>query len=201
MESLWAAAYFAGLAAEVVLRTPYNRRRRSLSRLKQHVTGSEFVVLAGVFAGTLLLPLVYAVTPWLRFADYELPVAVEAGLGSLGLMFLVVSVWLFWHSHRDLGASWSPSLEIFEGHKLVKHGVYRVVRHPMYASQLLWGIAQGLLLQNWIAGPAGLAVFFFVYLLRIPSEERMMLAHFGEEYRKYCSETGRILPRVARRSR
>jgi protein-S-isoprenylcysteine O-methyltransferase Ste14 len=35
---------------------------------------------------------------------------------------------------------------------LVREGVYRSVRHPMYASERLWGIAQALLLQNWVAG-------------------------------------------------
>jgi len=35
---------------------------------------------------------------------------------------------------------------------LIKHGVYRSIRHPMYASIWLWSLGQGLLLQNWFAG-------------------------------------------------
>ncbi|MCL6613199.1 MAG: hypothetical protein K6U03_01040 [Firmicutes bacterium] len=58
--------------------------------------------------------------------------------------------------------------------QLVTQGIYGTIRHPMYASQLLWGIAQALLLQNWIAGPAGLAAFLPLYLVRVPREERMM---------------------------
>jgi len=54
------------------------------------------------------------------------------------------------------------------------------------------------LLQNWIAGPSMLAVFLPFYLLRVPHEERMLLAHFGEEYRSYVNRTGRIIPRLRR---
>ncbi len=95
-----------------------------------------------------------------------------------------------------LGANWSPTLEVGAQHTLTTQGVYGVIRHPMYASQLLWGFAQALLLQNWIAGFAGLAAFLPLYLVRTPQEERMMLDHFGDAYRAYCAQTGRIVPRL-----
>jgi len=66
----------------------------------------------------------------------------------------------------------------------------------MYASEWLWGIAQALLLQNWVAGWAGLALFAPLYVLRVPREERMMLDRFGEEYRAYMDRTGRVVPRI-----
>ena len=66
----------------------------------------------------------------------------------------------------------------------------------MYASEWLWGIAQALLLQNWVAGWAGLALFTPLYVLRVPREERMMLDQFGEEYRAYMDRTGRVVPRI-----
>lgn len=81
-------------------------------------------------------------------------------------------------------------------HALVTQGIYRHMRHPIYAAQWLWGIAQPLLLQNWIAGLAGLVSFLPVYLYRVPREEQMMLEHFGEEYRSYMGRTGRIIPRL-----
>jgi len=66
----------------------------------------------------------------------------------------------------------------------------------MYAAHWLWGIAQALLLQNWIAGLAFLASFIPLYLLLVPREEQMMLEYFGEEHRLYMNRTGRvILPR------
>jgi protein-S-isoprenylcysteine O-methyltransferase Ste14 len=66
----------------------------------------------------------------------------------------------------------------------------------MYASEWLWALAQALLLQNWVAGWATLALFAPLYALRVPREERMMLDRFGEEYRAYMDRTGRIVPRL-----
>ena len=64
----------------------------------------------------------------------------------------------------------------------------------MYLAFLLWGIAQTLLLPNWIAGPAGLVGSLTLYLFRLPREERMMLQEFGDQYRTYMQRTARIVP-------
>jgi protein-S-isoprenylcysteine O-methyltransferase Ste14 len=129
-------------------------------------------------------------------ADYRLSPEAREHAGWVGTGLLAAALWLFWRSHHDLGANWSPSLEIGEQHALVTRGVYRHIRHPMYASQVLWSLAQMLLLPNWVAGWGGLVSFLPLYLSRIPNEERMMLDHFGEAYREYCARTGRILPRL-----
>ncbi len=47
---------------------------------------------------------------------------------------MVAALWLFWRSHADLGRNWSQAFELRKGHELITHGVYRVVRHPMYAA-------------------------------------------------------------------
>jgi len=93
-----------------------------------------------------------------------------------------------------LGQNWSVALEIHKGHRLVTNGVYRLIRHPMYASALLLGLAQGLMLQNWLAGWYTLVVSALAFLIRIPREEKMMCEFFGQEYIDYMKRTGRIFP-------
>ena len=102
---------------------------------------------------------------------------------------------ILWRAHTDLGCNWSPALQVAEEHGLVTNGVYRSIRYPIYASVWLWGMAQALLLHNWVAGLAGLICFLPVYLFRVPREERMMLNHFGEAYRAYTERSGRVFPR------
>jgi protein-S-isoprenylcysteine O-methyltransferase Ste14 len=109
---------------------------------------------------------------------------------------MVAALWLFWRSHLDLGQNWSQTLELRKGHELVKHGVYRSIRHPMYASIWLWCLAQGLLLPNWLAGWYAFVAFALMYFVRTPREERMMCESFGQEYRDYMRQTGRVLPRI-----
>jgi protein-S-isoprenylcysteine O-methyltransferase Ste14 len=103
---------------------------------------------------------------------------------------------LFWRSHSDLGQNWSISLELRKGHQMVTRGVYGPVRHPMYAAILLWDIGQGLLIENWLAGWSALVTFVVMCVLRIPREEQMMCASFGDTYHVYMRKTGRLFPRL-----
>lgn len=196
MKQRFTAIYFAGVLVEILLRLPYDRQRRQIAKTDQRVTAAEQAVLGGLFAGILVLPLIYSLTRWLDGADYRLSPGARERAGWAGAGLLGAALWLFWRSHRDLGSNWSPSLEIGEQHTLVTGGVYSHIRHPMYASQVLWSLAQLLLLPNWIAGWAGLVTFLPLYLSRIPNEEQLMLDHFGEAYRAYCARTGRIVPRL-----
>ena len=200
MQTAFKVVYFSGMVIEIVLRVPYALQGRKTEKTDRRISFSERTVLAALLLGTFLLPLGYALAPWLRFADYSFPPGVAVALGILGVPVLSASVWVLWRAHCDLGANWSPSLEIASDQRLVTWGIYGMVRHPMYASLLLWGVAQALLLQNWIAGPASLVVFLLGYFVRVPREERMMLDHFGDEYRAYSCRTGRVLPRFGERS-
>jgi len=78
----------------------------------------------------------------------------------------------------------------------VKEGVYKYIKHPIYAAHLVWALAQLLLIPNWIAGPSFLLLSIPLCLYRIPKEETMMLKQFGGEYKKYIKKTGRIFPKL-----
>jgi protein-S-isoprenylcysteine O-methyltransferase Ste14 len=186
--------YFLGVLAEVIIRIPHERRRRRTRWAVGRVDALERALVGLLFVGIGLVPAIYASTSWLDRADYRMPTEAQRSAGVVGAALMTLALWLFWRSHADLGRNWSPSLQLREGHELVTEGVYRHVRHPMYASEWLWGIAQALLLQNWVAGWAGLVVFTPLYVLRVPREERMMLDRFGEEYRAYMGRTGRVVP-------
>jgi protein-S-isoprenylcysteine O-methyltransferase Ste14 len=52
------------------------------------------------------------------------------------------------------------------------------------------------MLQNWLAGWYALFAFALMYFIRTPREEKMMCESFGQEYRDYMRQTGRLLPRL-----
>ena len=196
MDATFKTVYFLGLLAEILIRFPHERRRRRTRVVVDRVTGLERFLVGLVAVGVFLLPAVYVSTSWLNWADYRLSPRATGRAGGVGTALLALAVWLFWRSHTDLGRNWSPSLQIREGHTLVTNGVYRSIRHPMYASIWLWGVAQALVLQNWIAGWASLVLFLPMYVLRVPREEQMMLEQFGEAYRVHINQTGRVIPRL-----
>lgn len=196
MKRRFTAIYFLGMVAEIVVRVPYERRRNQIQKTDQRVSLAERGLLTWMTVGMFALPLAYGLSKRLDFANYRLAPTAEKIAGGLGTGLLGAAVWIFWRGHRDLGANWSPSLEITTQQTLVTAGVYRSIRHPMYTSQLLWGFAQALLLQNWLSGLGGMVAFLLLYLVRVPHEEQMMLDHFGDAYRAYAAQTGRVLPRL-----
>lgn len=184
--------YVVGMISMFVIRMAYRLRNRSSRwRADTRFRSLEVLLLTLAFVGMLVVPLVYVFSDVLNFADYWLP----AWTGWAGTLIFVAVLWLLWRCHFDLGRNWSQTLALRNGHELISHGVYRRVRHPMYAALWLWGIAQALLLHNWLAGFSQLVSFAPLYFLRVPREERMMLDHFGSEYKAYMSRTGRVLPR------
>jgi len=196
MDRTFKALYFLGMLAEIAIRLPHERRRRRERGAVDRVSGLERSLLGLMFLGMLFVPAGYTLTPWFDRADYRLSPEAGGRAGGIGAAVLAVAVWLFWWSHADLGRNWSPSLQLREGHELVTGGVYRSIRHPIYASQWVWGVAQALLLRNWISGWSGLVLFAPLYLSRVPREEQMMLEQYGEAYRAYMDRTGRVFPRL-----
>ena len=183
--------YFLGIVIEIIIRAPYNRERKAEAMSERRITAQEKALLFLLMVGMFILPLVYAASSWLDFADYARP----SWAGWVGAAIVAGALLVFWRAHADLGLNWSPSLEIRQKHELITRGIYGVIRHPMYASQWLWVVAQVLLLPNWIAGWVGLIVFIPFYLLRVRAEERMMLDTFGDQYRDYMSKVGGVIPK------
>lgn len=188
---IYTAIFFLAMVAEIIIRAPINNKRRLEKMRERHVTTQEKTLLFLLWGGMFILPIIYAATNWLDFANYTLP----AWAGWLGVAIIVGAVLVFWRAHADLGLNWSPTLEIREKHELVVRGIYGVIRHPMYASQILWSVAQILLLQNWIVGFSSLLVFIPFYVMRVGAEEQMMLEQFGDQYRSYMQKVGAVFPK------
>lgn len=149
--------------------------------------------------GLGLIPIIfYLLTPRLKSFSFFLSTRIR----WLGAVLIFAGNLLFIWSHRALGRNWTPFLEIRKGHTLVTNGPYRFVRHPMYVAIFLIGIGVSLLSANLIVALSYMLPMTNMYLFRIYDEEKMMAEQFGDEYRKYMQNTGRLIPklRILRRS-
>lgn len=118
------------------------------------------------------------------------PILNPAGLllVALGLLFLLVGA-------ATLRRNYSSTLVIREGHQLVEHGIYRVVRHPIYLGAILVSYGVPIGVSSWIALPPMLFLIpLFVY--RMGLEEGLLIEEFGDDYRAYMSRTRRLVPFV-----
>ena len=192
---LFKLIFLIGVIAAEVIRFPHRMRvkqaRRQKTATDDRTRPIDFALDLAAFAGMEIIPLIYVFWGWPPLADYARPEL----LGWLGTIGFAGCLYVLYRAHVDLGQNWSPTVEVTPTQSLVTSGIYGVIRHPIYAAMWLWGAAQALLLNNWVAGPATLILFGIVYFVRVPREEQMMLDHFGEEYRAYMQRTGRVIPK------
>jgi protein-S-isoprenylcysteine O-methyltransferase Ste14 len=80
------------------------------------------------------------------------------------------------------------------GSQLIRHGIYRHVRHPLYASVMLLAIAWGFWRHSVAALCAATAMTAFL-AVKSTNEERRLLRRFPD-YDAYRKVTHRFFPKV-----
>jgi len=116
------------------------------------------------------------------------PIAVRAPVGAI---LLVVAAVLAITSHRLIFGVRRRSPHV------VRSGVFAVVRHPMYLSELLLYAGVLLLSLSLIAG--GIWIVAIGFLHRVArTEERLLAARFGEAYAAYARDVPMWIPRLRR---
>jgi len=174
-----------------IIRKIFTSKNRKMDFVTHRKSTGDFILL--FFDGIgMIIPLIYVFSSWLDFADYYLP----AWIGWAGTGLFVFAIWVLYLSHAALGKNWTPVLAIQKEHTLVTSGIYAYIRHPMYATHILWAIAQVLMLHNWIAGYSFFVVMIPHYLVRVGREEKMLQDHYGQKYKDYAERTGRIFPKL-----
>ncbi|WP_027284948.1 protein-S-isoprenylcysteine O-methyltransferase [Rubritepida flocculans] len=182
--------HLACMVAWWVIRRPFERKVKRNVIARDGLDLRERLLLCVSFTGLGVIPFLYVATGFPAALDQPFS-PLRAWLGAA--LFLGALA-LFRATHKTLGRNWSVTLKLREGHELITSGVYRRIRHPMYAAFWLWALAQALLLQNWLAGPAGLIGFGTLYAFRIGREEALMRGRFGERWDAYAARTRRVVP-------
>lgn len=93
-----------------------------------------------------------------------------------------------------LGDSWRLWIDKRETISLVKHGPYRIVRHPIYSFQIIIVSGTFFLLPT----PFSLILLFFLIVcvfFKTKDEEQYLTSIYGDEYRDYSLQTGRFFPK------
>jgi protein-S-isoprenylcysteine O-methyltransferase Ste14 len=92
-----------------------------------------------------------------------------------------------------LGRRFSGLVAIQPEHILVTSGVYGVIRHPSYLGLLVSSLGWALAFRS-LVGVLLTVLLIPPLVARIRAEERLLRAHFGDEYAAYCSRTWRLIP-------
>lgn len=80
--------------------------------------------------------------------------------------------------------------------RLVAHGLYRVVRNPMYWGVSLILLGEAVLFRSWAIARYAAVWYAFVFFFVLLYEEPALRRKFGAEYDEYCRTVPRWLPRL-----
>lgn len=110
----------------------------------------------------------------------------------IGAVFLSVGLGISIHHSRLFKREGANIMTFGEPTKIVKSGMFRYSRNPMYLGFVLALVGAAFLYQAALSSFLLVAVFWFItdrWYIRF--EEAEMLKKFGEEYREYCKQTPR----------
>ena len=113
---------------------------------------------------------------------------------GIGAALFAGGVVLYRVAGHALGEALSPFTEPRLGAPLVTHGVYGVLRHPIYVSQAMIAVGAPLVLGcRWMLAVAAAALVVLVVRIR---REEDALARTFPDYSRYAAETKRLVPFV-----
>jgi protein-S-isoprenylcysteine O-methyltransferase Ste14 len=140
----------------------------------------KLCILLGIIAQTLLPEI--------------LPLSASPeGLRTAGVILYTIGLAMAVTGRVQLGWNWSDieKSHVKKDHALVEHGLYKYVRHPIYAGDLLLLAGLELALNSW--GILGvLAITVYVRAQAVREESSLKSALPG--YDAYCRRTSRFLP-------
>jgi protein-S-isoprenylcysteine O-methyltransferase Ste14 len=148
--------------------------------------GQSFGLLFALIAAFLL--------PRLSVFSFVNFTPVSPVLSIVGIVLCLVGCAILISARQTLGKNWSQTVAAKEDHELITSGLYRYVRHPMYAGGFIAAIGSAI--------TAG-GVFVFLLLLLTPlfiwrtgAEDKLMAQQFPNEFPAYKKVTKKLIPFV-----
>ncbi|HEX3408969.1 MAG TPA: isoprenylcysteine carboxylmethyltransferase family protein [Candidatus Binataceae bacterium] len=159
---------------------------------EESMLGTDRAHFARRIMGELPVLALFAIAPFERsYFSGEPP----DWLAGLGLLIELLGLWLALGARIQLGF-FSSGKETTAPRPLVRNGLYRFIRHPIYAGEFLvlfaWPFEYGAPLTMLAMVVTGI----FILRRRIQEDEAEMLANYGDEYSAYIRATDALIPNV-----
>lgn len=110
-----------------------------------------------------------------------------------GLTIFVVGLTVAIVAACTLGRFYAGTVMIWDDHQLIRHGLYRYVRHPLYLG-VLFGVQGVPVYAPSFYGFLLMSALVPIFLVRIKMEERLLTEEFGGAYREYQKTTAKLIP-------
>jgi protein-S-isoprenylcysteine O-methyltransferase Ste14 len=138
---LWTLFYWAWVASEVVIAV-VTRTGKSGGKIRDR--GSQLI-------SWIVIVIAVTACEWLRRIMAANMFGGAAWLKAASVAVLAAALAIRWTALLTLGKSFSANVAIRESQKMVRSGLYRVLRHPSYLGLLMVFVAIAIHSRNWIS--------------------------------------------------
>lgn len=122
------------------------------------------------------------------------PISAEpAVLRVVGTLIYFTGLAIAITGRLQLGKNWAnlEDYQLLPQQKLVSHGIYRYIRHPIYSGDILLLVGLELALNSWLVV---LAILPILVVARQSKAEEALLGQVLPGYQEYCQRTKRFIP-------
>jgi protein-S-isoprenylcysteine O-methyltransferase Ste14 len=158
--------------------------------VRKESSASRYGILALELLGFALLFLDHT---GIEFLDRHIVQQSDA-LALLGVVLTWIGIGIAVWARYHLGQYWSARVTLKEGHQLIRTGPYAHFRHPIYSGLDLAALG-GVVAIGEVRSVLGLLLIILGYWIKARTEERMLSAQFGDQFREHCRHTGFLLPK------
>jgi len=123
------------------------------------------------------------------------PALLNLPLLVAGIALVVIGYACTLWCYAAMGNTWRIGVNANEKTTLVERGPYRLIRHPIYAFQLVMLAGAALLLPT-ILSVAILVLHYVCALIKAVDEENYLKTVHGQTYLDYMARTGRLFPKL-----
>jgi protein-S-isoprenylcysteine O-methyltransferase Ste14 len=162
-----------------------NRRRVKQNKNSIVETGTMFLFF-----------MIFYLTIRLNFGSFVINnLVLRIFLILTGLFIIVFGTFVNILGRINLGKNWANQVKIYENQTLVTSGVFRLVRHPLYASLIWIFYGASLVYVNYLAFLLNTFIFIPFIYYRAKQEEKLLIQEF-KNYREYIQKVGMFFPKI-----
>jgi protein-S-isoprenylcysteine O-methyltransferase Ste14 len=149
-------------------------------------------LMALILFESIVLSILSIPNNWLKLGFLQISILVNI----TGISLMAIGIYIRYISIKTLGKYYSTKLNTKNDHTLVKQGIYKYLRHPIYLGDLTLYIGIGIGLSNYICFFVLSVTSIIAYISRIKQEENMLISFFGKEYLEYKKTSYRLIPYI-----
>ena len=118
-----------------------------------------------------------------------------SGVLWAGVLLTAVGVGIGVWARLSLGTNWSGTVTLKKDHELIRTGLYRWIRHPIYTG-ILVGFLGTELIRGQVRGLVGFLILWLSLYFKARREENFLRQEFGDGFEEHARHTGMFLPKL-----